>query len=74
VRPRIHWRGPAGRDAPAIIVNERVLDLLADIMFAIDEIREVVEVERPSSYAGFDDALDRMYAEAATAMRRFSKG
>ena len=39
-------------------LNQRVLDLLADILFAADEIREMVEVEHGlASFEGFDGSL-----------------
>ncbi len=74
MRPAIRWRdtSPAGLSAfgnqP---LSERVLDLLANILFSADEIRDMVEVEHGFEPGeGFNDALARIRAEAEAIMSR----
>ena len=77
VLPIIKWRdtSPQGLAAWANVpLNQRVLDLLADIMFATDELREMVALEHGfPPFEGFDDALARIYAEAESVMNRLGE-
>lgn len=50
-------------------LNERVLRLLATILIAADEIRDMVESEHGfEPFDGFTDSLRRIKAEAAALM------
>lgn len=52
-------------------LNERVLDLLANILFAVDEIRDMVELEHGfPPFEGFDGALSSIYEGASGVMQR----
>lgn len=52
-------------------LNQRVLDLLADITFASDEIRDMVELEHGfPPFEGFEEALERIAGEARRIMER----
>ncbi|HEV7767938.1 MAG TPA: hypothetical protein VGQ76_23245 [Thermoanaerobaculia bacterium] len=52
-------------------MNERILDLLADIMFAADEIRDMVAMEHGLPlFDGFDEALGRIHLDARGIMGR----
>lgn len=52
-------------------LNERVLDLLADIMFAADLAFEMVELEPGfEPFEGFNDGLRRIYDDAHQIMRQ----
>jgi hypothetical protein len=55
-------------------LNEQVLDLLADIMFASEEIRDMVALEHGfPPFDGFEDALTRIHEEAAGVMAKLGK-
>jgi hypothetical protein len=73
----IKWRDTSPRGLAAwgnLPLNQRVLDLLADIMFATDEIREMVALEHGfPPFEGFDDALDRIYVDAESLMGRLGE-
>jgi hypothetical protein len=52
-------------------LNERVLDLLANIIFATGEINEMVDLEHGfEPFDGFRDALRHIHLEAAFVMTR----
>jgi len=58
----------AGRVGHAPL-EERILDLLADILFATDAIREMVAVEPAAvPFEGLDATLNRVYREVRSAM------
>ena len=64
----MRWRDKSASGLAAwgnLTLNERVLDLLADITFASDEIRDMVATEHGfPPYEGFEEALERITAEA----------
>lgn len=72
VRPIIRWRDSSASGLAAwgnATLNERVLDLLADITFAAEEIRDMVAIEHGfPPFEGFDEALARIIAEAEAVM------
>jgi tetratricopeptide (TPR) repeat protein len=54
-----------------LTLNQRVLDLLADILFAVDEINAMVEAEHGlEPFSGFREALRHIYLEAEFVMNR----
>lgn len=56
-------------------LNARVLDLLADIVFAADEIRDMVEIEHGfPSFDGFADALARISTDADGLIQQLGNG
>jgi hypothetical protein len=59
VRPVIRWRDTSPDGLAAVgnqPLGERVLDLLANIMFSADEIRHMVEIEHGfEPTEGFDE-------------------
>lgn len=68
----IRWRDHTKRGIAAFAnqtLDERVLDLLSDIMFASDEIELMVSTESDEApFPGFYTALYRIYSEAASMM------
>lgn len=68
----IRWRDFTKRGLTAFAnqtLDERVLDLLSDIMFASDEIELMVSTECDDvPFPGFYTALYRIYSEAASMM------
>jgi hypothetical protein len=68
----IRWRDLTKRGIAAYAnqtLEERVLDLLSDIMFASDEIELMVSMECDEApFPGFYTALYRIYSEAASMM------
>jgi hypothetical protein len=68
----IRWRDVAKRGIAAWAnqtLDERVLDLLSDIMLATEEIETMVAGELSEApFPGFFTALNRIYSEAASLM------
>jgi hypothetical protein len=66
----IRWRDLTKRGIAAWAnqtLDERVLDLLSDIMLATEEIEAMVAAERAEPpFPGFYTALHRIYSEAAS--------
>jgi hypothetical protein len=66
----IRWRDVAKRGIAAWAnqtLDDRVLDLLSDIMLATEAIETMVASERSEPpFPGFFTALDRIYSEAAS--------
>jgi hypothetical protein len=69
---QIQWRDLTKRGIAAFAnqtLEERVLDLLSDIMFASDEIELMVSTESDEApFPGFYTTLHRIYSEAASMM------
>jgi len=67
------WRSTAPSSLAAwgnAPLKERVLDLLADMLFATDELREMVAAEHGlDRVPDFDERLGRIYREIDSAMR-----
>ena len=54
-------------------LNDRVLDLLANNMFASDEIRDMVKLEHGfEPFNGFEAALKRIYADAENLLAKLA--
>ena len=74
MRPVIKWRNlsPEGLAAAGNqSLSQRVLDLLADIMFAAEEIRDMVDIEHGfPPFEGFDEALTHIRSEAQGVIER----
>jgi hypothetical protein len=68
----IRWRDPTKRAIAAWAdqtLDERVIDLLSDIMLASEEIESMVSAETPKApFTDFYAALHRIYSEAASIM------
>lgn len=78
MRPIIKWRNLSPDGLAAIgnqPLNQRVLDLLADIMFAAEEIRDMVDMEHGfPPFEGFDEALTHIRSEAQKVIERLCQG
>ena len=67
------WRNTAPTSLAAwgnTPLKDRVLDLLADMLFATDELREMLAAEEAlDRLSGLDDRLSQIDREVACAMR-----
>ena len=74
MRSKIEWRNTTSRGLAAWgneTLNQRVLDLLADIMFASEEIRDMVAAEHGfEPFPGFERELASIYSSAWHVMYR----
>jgi hypothetical protein len=58
---------------PHLPLSERVIDRLCDILYATDEIKDMIKVERRSSddrMAEVDETVRRVYEEVNELMKR----